>query len=223
MSVTVKHIEESLRFGELEVSKLTQDVMDIRGLTSKKVRCFLNNICNPENTVYLEIGPYQGATFFSALYGNHISAIAIDNWGAEEMMPAIAPIWGGLGGSMTRTKPKDVFLQNLKKFKGTNNVQILDENYLNFNKKSLLYEPNVLFYDGEHTFADQYQVLADFKDYLAPEFILIIDDWNWEKRGILKGIKDLKLNVKYKKEIFTKGEDPADFWNGLGIFLLSRK
>jgi len=33
-------------------------------------------------------------------------------------MPAIAPVWGGLGGSMTRTKPKDVFLQNLKKLKG---------------------------------------------------------------------------------------------------------
>ena len=223
MSATIKHIEESLKFGNLEVSKLTQDVIDIKGLTSKKVRCFLNNICNKEGTVYLEVGSYKGATFFSALYGNHVNAIAIDNWKAEEMMPAIAPIWGGLGGSVTRTKPKDVFLQNLKKFKGTNSVQVLDENYLNFNKKFLLYKPNVLFYDGEHTFADQYQVLADFKDYLASEFILIIDDWNWEKRGVLRGIKDLKLNVKYKKEIFTKGEDPDDFWNGLGVFLLSSK
>ena len=152
MSATIKHIEESLKFGNLEVSKLTQDVIDIKGLTSKKVRCFLNNICNKENTVYLEVGSYKGATFFSALYGNHANAIAIDNWKEEEMMPAIAPIWGGLGGSVTRAKPKDVFLQNLKKFKGTNSVQVLDENYLNFNKKFLSYKPNVLFYDGETYF-----------------------------------------------------------------------
>ena len=223
MSATIKHIEESLKFGNLEVSKLTQDVIDIKGLTSKKVRCFLNNICNKENTVYLEIGSYRGATFCSALYGNDVDAIAIDNWSVEKIMPAITPLWTSLGESAVETKPKDVFVQNLKKFKGTNNVQVLDENYLNFNKKSLLYEPNVIFYDGQHTFADQYQVLADFKDYLADEFVLIVDDWNWEKRGILKGIKDLNLNVKYKKEIFTKGEDPDDFWNGLGVFLLSSK
>ena len=222
MPVTINHIDESLKFGALEVSKLTQDVVDIRGLTSLKVRCFLNNICSQENTVYLEIGPHQGATFFSALYGNNVSAIALDNWSQGGIMPAVAPMWSGLGESLLESKPKNVFLQNLKKFKGTNNVQVLDENYLNFNKKSLQYKPNVLFYDGEHTFADQYQVLVDFKDYLASEFILIIDDWNWEKRGVLEAIKDLKLKIKYKKEIFTKGEDPDDFWNGLGIFILKK-
>jgi len=219
----IKHIENSLKWAQLEVSKLNQDVADIRGLTSMKVRCFLNNICSEERTVYLEIGSYQGATFLAALYANNINAIAIDNWGVEKMLPAITPMWGNIKEPVVRTKSKDIFLQNLKNFKGTNNVQVLDENYLNFDKKSLLYRPNVVFYDGEHTFKDQYQVLTEFKDYLADEFVLIVDDWNWEKRGVLKGIKDLNLNVKYKKEIFTKGEDSDDFWNGLGIFLLSRK
>ena len=218
----IERIESSLKWAKLEVSKLNQDVADIRGLTSMKVRCFLNNICSEENAVYLEIGSYKGATFFSALYGNDINAIAIDNWRVEKIMPAITPLWGSFKGSGVKTKPKDVFLKNLKKFKGTNNVQILDENYLSFNKKSLQYKPNIIFYDGEHTFKDQYQVLTDFKDYLADEFVLIVDDWNWEKRGVLKGIKDLNLNVKYKKEIFTKGEDPDDFWNGLGIFILEK-
>jgi len=218
----IEHIENSLKWAKLEVSKLNQDVADIKGLTSMKVRCFLNNICSEEAAVYLEIGAYKGATFFSALYGNNISAIAIDSWRVEKIMPAVTPSWGSFMEPVVKTKPKDVFLKNLKKFKGTNNVQILDENYLSFNKKSLLYKPNIIFYDGEHTFKDQYQVLTDFKDYLADEFVLIVDDWNWEKRGVLKGIKDLNLNVKYKKEIFTKGEDPDDFWNGLGIFILEK-
>ena len=41
----IEHIEKSLEFGKLEVSKIIQDIFDIPGLTSNRVRCFLNNIC----------------------------------------------------------------------------------------------------------------------------------------------------------------------------------
>ena len=47
------HIEQSLEYGKLEVSKLTQDIFNIPGLTSNKVRCFLNNICTIKNMCYL--------------------------------------------------------------------------------------------------------------------------------------------------------------------------
>ena len=36
----VKHIDDSIEWGELEVSKLTQDILDIHGITSNKVRSF---------------------------------------------------------------------------------------------------------------------------------------------------------------------------------------
>ena len=63
--------------------------------------------------------------------------------------------------------------------------------------------------------------MSKLKHATEDYFILVIDDWNWEKRGILKGIQDFKYKCEYKKEIFTKGEDPKNFWNGLGIFILS--
>ena len=46
-------MEQSLEYGKLEVSKLRQDIFDIKGLTSNKVRCFLNNVCGVENCNYL--------------------------------------------------------------------------------------------------------------------------------------------------------------------------
>lgn len=54
-------------------------------------------------------------------------------------------------------------------------------------------------------------------------FIAIIDDYNWKEvqEGMIEVIK--KYTVLYKKEIFTTGEDPEDFWNGLGIFILQKK
>ena len=35
-------------------------------------------------------------------------------------------------------------------------------------------------------------------------------------------IEDLKLKTLFKEEIFTKGEDKNDYWNGLGIFVLNK-
>ena len=75
-----EHIEKSLEFGEFEVSKLRQDIFDIKGLTSNKVRCFLNNVCGVEDCNYLELGVHRGATFCSAIYANYVNAVAIDNW-----------------------------------------------------------------------------------------------------------------------------------------------
>ena len=63
--------------------------------------------------------------------------------------------------------------------------------------------------------------MSKLKDLSSDTFILVVDDWNWEKRGILKGISDFHYKCLYQKEILTKGEDPKNFWNGLGIFILS--
>ena len=82
----IKHIDNSLEWGQLEVSKLTLDVMNIHGITSNKIRCFLNNICSIGGT-YLEVGVFRGATFCSAIYGNEVHAIGLDNFASPNLMP----------------------------------------------------------------------------------------------------------------------------------------
>jgi len=217
--ITKEHIEKSLWFGEREVSKLTQPIVDIKGLTSLKVKSFLNNICDFGGASYLELGAYQGATFCSAIYGNDIKSTAVDNWKDFELAPANISLWQSVRNV---SNPKGIFLSNIKKCKDHGVVGVLDENYLTFPSSMLKYKANIVFYDGEHTFSDQYQMLGRMLDFCEDEFILVIDDWNWEKRGVIQGIKDFKFKCSYLKEIFTKGEDPEDFWNGLGIFILKK-
>ena len=50
----------------------------------------------------------------------------------------------------------------------------------------------------------------------------IMDDWNWQ--GVQEATNAmLKYNtVLYKQEIKTSGEDPNDYWNGLGIFVVRK-
>ena len=57
-----------------------------------------------------------------------------------------------------------------------------------------------------------------------PIFVYIVDDWNWlqVEQGTLEGIRNKKFKIKHQKIINTKGEDPNDYWNGLGIFVLEK-
>jgi hypothetical protein len=64
---------------------------------------------------------------------------------------------------------------------------------------------NVYLFDGPHSDKDQYDGLVLATPALTREFILIVDDWNWEpvRRGSLAGIRALNLSLKYSLEIRT--------------------
>ena len=218
MQDLINHIERSLYFGEKEVSKLTEEIMQIDGLTSRKVKSFLNNLCGLEGSSYLEFGTYKGATFCAAIYNNDIKSTAVDNWKDFELLPASFPMWHR--SVEPKSNPYEIFLKNIRKC-GINSIEIINQNYLSLAKDSIKTKSNIIFYDGEHQFKDQYAIMSKLKDFSSDTFVLVIDDWNWEKRGILKGIQDFNYKQLYKKEIFTKGEDSKNFWNGLAIFILS--
>lgn len=220
MQALINHINQSLYFGEKEVSKLTVDIMDIKGLTSKKVKSFLNNLCGYNNSSYLEIGSYQGATFCAAVYGNNITATAIDDWKDFELLPANFSPWATQQKQNKTINPKDIFKSNVKKCGDVHKFDIINNNYLTLDFNTIKNKSNIVFYDGDHTFIDQYNIMSKLKNATEDFFVLVVDDWNWEKRGILKGVKDFNYKCIYQKDIFTKGEDPDDFWNGLGIFIL---
>ena len=59
----------------------------------------------------------------------------------------------------------------------------------------------------------------------AITLILIVDDWNWTQiqNATKDHIEEKAYTVQLEKEIITKGEDPNDYWNGLGIFVLRKK
>ncbi len=218
MQDLINHVERSLYFGEKEVSKLTEEIMQIDGLTSRKVKSFLNNLCGLEGSSYLEFGTYKGATFCAAIYNNDIKSTAVDNWKDFELLPASFPMWHR--SVEPKSNPYEIFLKNIRKC-GIDSIEIINQNYLSLVKDSIKTKSNIIFYDGEHQFKDQYAIMSKLKDFSSDTFVLVIDDWNWEKRGILKGIQDFNYKQLYKKEIFTKGEDSKNFWNGLGIFILS--
>lgn len=217
----IKHIDESIHWGEMEVSKLTQDVMDIHGITSNKVRCFLNNICSIGGT-YLEIGTFRGATFCSAIYGNDIHAIGLDNFASPNLMPKGVSQKLATYMKMGMEKPpQEDFINNVKRFGIQGKVEVYKTDYTTFDY-SQLPKPNIIFYDGDTRFHDQYVTLKKLVPILANQTILIMDDWNWNSGATQRVIEEDGLIVTHQRDIFTTGEDMDSFWNGLGIFLIER-
>lgn len=217
----IKHIEESIQWGELEVSKLTLDILNIQGITSNKVKCFMNNICNVDGANYLEIGVFRGSTFCSAIYGNDIKATGIDNWSSPYLMPS------GVSQKMSfylrdiPTDPKEEFLTNVKRFGNVENINVYRANYLDFDYSTI--EPlDIIFYDGETKYYDQYTTIKKLIPHMSNKCILIVDDWNWQKEGAIKALEESDSIITYQKNIHTMGEDSKDFWNGLGIFLVEK-
>lgn len=215
------HIDESIHWGEMEVSKLTQDVMDIHGITSNKVRCFLNNICSIGGN-YLEIGVFRGATFCSAIYGNDIHAIGLDNFASPNLMPmGVSQKLATYLRQNIEVAPQDDFINNIKRFGNTDNVDVYKTDYTLFDY-TMLPKLDIVFYDGDTRFHDQYVTLKKVVPQFNKQTILIMDDWNWNSGAFGKVVEEENLIITHYREIFTNGEDMDSFWNGLGIFLIER-
>ena len=166
--------------------KIADAVLDLPGMSGRKYRRFINNLIELVSAPrYLEIGVWQGSTFCSAIFENEVTATAIDNWST-------------FGGRRVE------FLENLEKFKGKANTNILEKDFRDIDFRQLG-KFNVYFFDGPHSYEDQYDAIVLTKCALTEAFVLIVDDWNREivRRGTFDGLHDNKYHIDYALEIRT--------------------
>ena len=211
MDLTEK-LKQAIKNGELEISKLSPDILLLEGMSSPKVRHFLNNIID-QNSRYLEIGTWKGSTFISALYNNNPEYhVGIDNWQQFNSSNSVMK----------------EFFDNCNRFLGyaPNFIQTdcFNISPIDFKIENI----NVYFYDGAHQELDQYNAVAHYYSSLANEFILIVDDYNddFVVSGTKRAIYELKLIVKYEqilpaKRINASG-NPFEWWNGLYVAHLQK-
>ena len=110
----IDHIENAISKAENGQTKLSGSLLSLPGMSSTKVKTFLNELLSFNNSNYLEIGCWKGSTLCCALYKNNPNSIvAIDNFSE----------WGG---------PRGVFLANLKTHVAQD-ITFLDEECFNIN------------------------------------------------------------------------------------------
>ena len=198
-------IEKAFQNAENNISKITNDIITMEGMSGIKTRHFYNNLLNTEDARYLEIGTWKGSSVCSAMCYNKAKVVCIDNWSE----------FGG---------PKYEFIVNFLKFKGENDAIFIENDCYKVDV-SVLPKFNIYMYDGNHTNESHYNALLHYYNCLDDIFIFIVDDWNWEevRDGTINAIKKLNLKVLYKKEIFTPANSTYDtWWNGIYVAILQK-
>ena len=201
-------------------SNFVSEGYEIQGITSNRVRHFLNNLCSHDDAVYLELGTLMGSTFFAATMGNDIENIGVDNYSDPECKPMTNNLhWSEVGNAY------DEFQRHFKKYENGKSLflksDILDLKEEDFQGK----KPNVVFYDADHDYVQQLNALNHIAPFLADKFILVIDDANFD--GVIESaiqfVKDNNYDLYFERKILSRiVENPTHWWNGLFVMVLEK-
>ena len=212
METYIKHVKTAFTNAENKISKITQDIINMEGMTGTLTRHFYNNLLNCSDARYLEIGTWKGSSVCSAMCGNKAKVVCIDNWSE----------FGG---------PKNEFLVNFENFKGENEASFIENDCYKVDV-STLPKFNIYMYDGTHDHESHYKALMHYYNCLDDIFIFIVDDWNWQqvRDGTFNSIQKLNLKVLYEKEIrltwdnsHTNPIQASQTWhNGIYVAILQK-
>jgi hypothetical protein len=194
--------------------KLPPHVLEMEGMSGVKYRRFINNLVqNVVNPRYLEVGSWAGSTLCSAIQGNDVTALAIDNWS----------LFGG---------PQNMFFANLARCcSPTTRISFLSADFRQVDFRAIG-RHNIYLFDGPHAFEDQRDGLEMALDALENEFVFIVDDWNWEpvRAGTMTAIAHAGLSVMWSTEIRSTLDNThpeiqrqhSDWHNGYYISILRK-
>lgn len=216
----IEHLEKSLIDSGKNLSSFNELDYNIEGLSSSRVRHFLNNVCSIKDARYLEIGAYAGSTFFAAVMNNNVYSYAVDSYEISSIAPARLDLeWKGY------SKPKYEFIANAMKYK-PKSYKHIDKPINLLDNNDIDQSVNIIFYDADHKYQPQKDSLKSLLKFADDTFILIVDDANFD--GVVKSVKDFisetNLNILYERQLLTtQYEDSSSWWNGLYITVLSKK
>jgi hypothetical protein len=212
MEIYKNHIENAFENAENNISKISDDIILMDGMSGTKTRHFYNNILNFPDARYLEIGTWKGSSVCSAMYNNKAKVVCIDNWSE----------FGNV---------KYEFLNNFEKFKGENDAIFIENDCYNIDV-STLSNFNIYMYDGNHSVESHYKALSHYYNVLDNIFIYIVDDWNniEVRTGTIYAIEKLNLKILYEKEVRLTTDNThtpieiakTSWWNGIYIVILQK-
>jgi len=205
-------VNTAFQNAENNISKITDDILRIHGMSGEKTRHFYNNLLNTDDARYLEIGTWKGSSVCAAMCNNKATVVCIDNWSE----------FGG---------PKQEFIYNFERFRGENNATFIEQDCFHVDITKLP-KFNIYMYDGCHKNESHYKSLMHYYDCLDDIFIFIVDDWNniEVRDGTMTAIRKLKLKVIDDHEIrltYDNTHTPFDiagktWWNGIYVAILKK-
>ena len=190
---------------KFENLKLKNILLKIDSMSTYAIGHIVNQVCKKlsNDQIYLNIGCWKGFTLVSGMVDTNCKVIGVDNFSQFK-------------------GPKNEFYKNFENYQNKERHFFYDEDYKVFFKKFEKKNERISFYyyDGEHSYKNQYENLNIVDNFLDKGSIVLIDDINFPE--VEKGTKDFldktKSTFKVHKEIKTANNHcHPSFWNGILI------
>jgi hypothetical protein len=211
MSTLAGLVATAVTNAENSTSQLTAELLGMKGLTGLLVRHLCNNLAAMPNTTALFVQPGTGDGLCSALIGNSVTVVTVND---------------------VTTYPTNMqaLAANVDLFKGSNTVTLNDVDWNSLDISGL---PtfNVFVYHGSNEATRVNSALTRYLPLLANEFVVVINDWSTPQTrdSINRFVIDNGMTVEYSKDEgeLHEGGDPtvaaaAGWWTGVHVDLLKK-
>ena len=183
---------------------LRKELIKIDSMSTYAIGYIINRICKSlsKNQLYLNIGCWKGFSLVAGMINTQCNVIGIDNFSQFN-------------------SPKDEFFQNFQRLKKSNHF-FFEQDYEKY-FQSLDHTKDKFdfyFYDGEHSYDNQFKNLEIADNFLNVGSLVLIDDINFDEvyEGTLDFINKTKSKFRIIKEIKTANNHcHPSFWNGIMI------
>lgn len=228
--ITEEFVGACLKLADDEHSKASQRELEIHGLSSNRLRCFINNLCSNENAKYLEIGVYRGGTLLSALYGNeHCKAVGIDNFKYDPREPKKHAPEGDIWSNV-----KSQLEDNIARYGdpdsgvNINNIRMITSDFqqVTFEESEKF---NICFFDVDPVNTAVYD---DFFEKITPNLafssVLIFSNYSNSRHSV--ELRDAlvrhsnKLEIEWEMDRISSGlSDATKYYSGILVLGIKKK
>jgi len=207
----IEAIKEAIEKAKNHQSKMDQVAWSVPALSSLKIRHLMNNL-GAISTRYQECGVHKGGLFCSAIRNNPNLkwAVATDNWASDET---------------SEDKAYPQFVNNVKSC-----ISSPETNFVAFKSDTFDIVPDEIgfdlyLYDAAHDYESQRKAMTHFLPAMADEFIVCVDDYDWDAvwGGTDQGLTEANVHILFQQAFKGNDHDNDGWWNGFYIALLKKK
>jgi hypothetical protein len=185
-----------------QLKPVLREVCEIPRMSTFAVAAIMNYAVArmPAEHVFLNVGVWNGFSFLSGLVNNpDKTCIGVDNFSES-------------GG------PRDAFMERFERFSGPNH-RFHEMDYRDYFSNVHSEPIGVYFYDGEHSYENQWRGLEIAEPYFTDDCILFVDDTNWDDphRATLDFIDASERDYTLFSDERTAGNGHPTLWNGLMV------
>ena len=182
------------------IKERLRPIADIPRMSTLALAAIINRAVAqmPEGQAYLNVGVWNGYSFLAGLLGNSDKrCIGVDNFSQ----------FGG---------PEDDFRRRFAQFRSTAH-SFHDQDYEAYLRTRHKEPLGVYFYDGEHSYKNQYTGLRAAEKFFAPGCWILVDDTNWDepREATLEFIRRSRRRYRLVLDVRTPYSGHPTWWNGL--------